>query len=46
MDEFKQRNLDSPFDSPTSDYLEMKEFWYCPKCKNETLQFEHLGCWD
>ena len=30
----------------SGDYLEEKEFWYCPRCKRETLRFESMGLWD
>ncbi|AMM52453.1 hypothetical protein TH61_16395 [Rufibacter sp. DG15C] len=33
-------------DFPPSDYLQSKDFWHCPKCKKETLQFARLGLWD
>jgi predicted Zn-ribbon and HTH transcriptional regulator len=33
-------------DFPDSEYLESKEFWHCPRCKQETLKFEGMGCWD
>lgn len=32
--------------TPTSNYMEDKELWHCPRCKQETLQFESMGCWD
>ncbi len=29
-----------------SHYLEGETQWHCPKCKQETLKFENIGCWD
>ncbi|ALJ00766.1 hypothetical protein [Rufibacter tibetensis] len=37
-------NEDSDF--PSSEYLESKEHWHCPKCKDENLIFGSMGCWD
>lgn len=48
---FYKENLNKRSDLPfpgyaNSNYLEEKEHWHCPRCKQETLQFESLGCWD
>ena len=34
------------FGFPNTDYLEQKEYWHCPKCKQETLTFSSAGLWD
>lgn len=31
---------------PSIDYQQTKEYWHCPKCKQQTLWFESMGCWD
>ena len=45
-DEIEERVVEEELGLSTGDYLEDKEFWHCPKCKREKLQFESMGLWD
>jgi hypothetical protein len=33
-------------DTPSSEYLESQDLWHCPRCNEETLSFNFMGCWD
>lgn len=38
--------VDAITEMASRDYLEEKEYWHCPRCKQETLRFESRGLWD
>ncbi|HSN61721.1 MAG TPA: hypothetical protein VLR49_12350 [Ferruginibacter sp.] len=31
---------------PDTSYLQQKQYWFCPACKQEKLEFIVLGLWD
>jgi predicted Zn-ribbon and HTH transcriptional regulator len=48
---FYNESLNQPYKEQepstlSSNYLEEKELWHCPRCKQETLKFESMGCWN
>ncbi len=46
LEELETNNEEQSFIYPSIDYQQVKEHWHCPRCKQETLQFGSMGCWD
>jgi hypothetical protein len=46
FDDVGANPVPSPDDLVFTNYLEQKELWHCPACKQETLRFEQWGTWD
>jgi predicted Zn-ribbon and HTH transcriptional regulator len=46
LEEMETVDEEQSFIYPSLDYQRDKEHWHCPRCKQETLQFWSMGCWD